>query len=264
MLKLSISNISWDSKYDQEIYKYLFDNNIQGLEIAPTRVFPNNPYEYVKEAHDFKEYLSKSYHLKISSMQSIWYGKTEKMFQSVKERKLLMEYTKKAIDFAAALECHNLVFGCPKNRSINCSGDYNIAVDFFSAIGEYAHNRNTVIALEANPVIYNTNFITSTAEAFSMVKEVQSEGFLVNLDIGTMIYNEEPLDIIADNIDLINHIHISEPGLAGIQKRKLHRQLAGILAGQYSKFISIEMGKQEDLQRVFDALSYVKEVFYEI
>ena len=175
-----------------------------------------------------------------------------------------MEYTKKAIDFAAALECHNLVFGCPKNRSINCSGDYNIAVDFFSAIGEYAHNRNTVIALEANPVIYNTNFITSTAEAFSMVKEVQSEGFLVNLDIGTMIYNEEPLDIIADNIDLINHIHISEPGLAGIQKRKLHRQLAGILAGQYSKFISIEMGKQEDLQRVFDALSYVKEVFYEI
>lgn len=23
MLKLSISNISWDSKYDQEIYKYL-------------------------------------------------------------------------------------------------------------------------------------------------------------------------------------------------------------------------------------------------
>ena len=44
MLKLSISNISWDSKYDQEIYKYLLDNNIQGLEIAPTRVFPNNPY----------------------------------------------------------------------------------------------------------------------------------------------------------------------------------------------------------------------------
>lgn len=97
MLKLSISNISWDSKYDQEIYKYLFDNNIQGLEIAPTRVFPNNPYECVKEAHDFKEYLSKSYHLKISSMQSIWYGKTEKMFQSVKERKLLMEYTKRPL-----------------------------------------------------------------------------------------------------------------------------------------------------------------------
>ena len=50
MLKLSISNISWDSKYDQVIYKYLLDNNIQGLEIAPTRVFPNNPYECVKEA----------------------------------------------------------------------------------------------------------------------------------------------------------------------------------------------------------------------
>ena len=33
-------------------------------------------------------------------MQSIFYGRTEKIFQSQKERKDLIEYTKKAIDFA--------------------------------------------------------------------------------------------------------------------------------------------------------------------
>lgn len=52
------------------------------------------------------------------SMQSIWYGRTEKLFGTEEERNLLLDYTKSAVDFAAAIGCKNLVFGCPKNRCI--------------------------------------------------------------------------------------------------------------------------------------------------
>ena len=48
-------------------------------------------------------------------MQSIWYGMIEK-FDSSDKRQKLIKYTKKAIDFAVAIECSKLVFGCPKNR----------------------------------------------------------------------------------------------------------------------------------------------------
>ena len=43
---------------------------------------------------------------------------------------------------------------------------------FFNILGDYAKLKNTVIALEANPDIYGTNFINTTKEAFSFVKKL--------------------------------------------------------------------------------------------
>ena len=42
-MKLSISNIAWSDKYDKEMYQFLYKNQIEGIEIAPTRIFSENP-----------------------------------------------------------------------------------------------------------------------------------------------------------------------------------------------------------------------------
>ena len=260
-MKLSISNIAWASDADSQMYQYLADNKIDAIEIAPTRIFPNAPYDLLEEAADYRKTLTTRFGLQISSIQSIWYGRTEKIFGSLDERRNLLEYTKKAIDFASVLGCSNLVFGCPKNRIISKPEDYDIAKSFFSELGEYAANRHTVLALEANPVIYNTNFMNTTEEAIQMVKNVNSPGCLVNLDVGTIIYNEESLDTITENLKYINHIHISEPNLAVIKKREIHKELFKILKGKYNHFVSIEMGKQQDIKTIYDTISYIREVF---
>ena len=39
-----------------------------------------------------------------------------------------------------------------------------------------------MLAMEANPPIYNTNYINTDSEAFALVKKIDSKGFLVNLD----------------------------------------------------------------------------------
>lgn len=263
-MKLSISNIGWAAADDEVVYEYLGSVGVTGIEIAPTRVFPEAPYGKLKEAEQFKKKLKAQYKLSISSLQSIWYGKAEKIFHSEMEREVLLEYTKSAIDFASALDCDNLVFGCPQNRVTYDEKDYELAVKFFFELGEYACQKSVVLALEPNPVIYNTNFINTTEEAISMVKLVNSKGFKVNLDIGTVIYNEESLQEIGNNIDLIHHIHISEPRLALIQKRKLHNQLMELLSGRYHNYISIEMGKRENLGDIFESVAYVKEVFNDL
>ena len=118
-MKLSISNIAWDTLNDEKIYSMMEKYGFKGLEIAPTKVMGENPYEKLEEAKIWKEEIKKKYNLEISSMQSIWFGKTENLFDSKKEEKVLMDYTKKAIDFANVIECKNLVFGSPKNRNIN-------------------------------------------------------------------------------------------------------------------------------------------------
>jgi len=257
-MNLSISNIAWDKKYDEQMYNFIDDIGFKGLEIAPTRI-TENPYYNLEIAKKFLEYIKSQYRFVISSMQSILFGKKENIFGTYEERKSLIDYTKKCIDFCDTLECKNIVFGCPKNRIIQNDSQYQIALNFFEQISNY--NKNVIISIEPNPIIYGTNFINTTIEAFDFVKKLNVENIKVNLDIGTIIQNNENISIIKNNIDFINHVHISEPNLNFIQKRELHKNIFEILSKcKYNKFISIEMKNMDDIDRVKKIMYYIKEV----
>lgn len=257
-MNLSISNIGWSGENDDRVYSLMRKYGYTGLEIAPTRIFPVNPYERLTEAKQWADGLASAYGFSIPSMQSIWYGRTESIFGSEDERETLLAYTKKAVLFAESIGCSNLVFGCPKNRRIPEGGDPETAIHFFKAIGDYALRHHTVISLEANPPIYNTNFINITQEAIDLLLAVDSEGFLLNLDVGTMTENHESVSVLEGNVHLINHVHISEPGLKTIQKRDIHQDLCSLLReNKYGGFVSIEAGRQDDIRVLEEMLAYV-------
>lgn len=258
---LGISNIGWDSKYDTVIYQWMREYGYSGLEIAPTRVFLEKPYDELEKARIWSQKLEEQYGFLIPSMQSIWYGKKERLFGSQKERKELLAYTKKAIEFAAAARCRNLVFGCPKNRIVPEGADSHSAINFFREAGDFAAAHNTVIGMEANPAIYGTNYMNDTKSVLELVEAVGSKGFLLNLDMGTMIQNQETAEEIKGHVHVINHVHVSEPNLKPIQKRELHRDIFKVLQREhYTGCISIEMGKT-DLTNIKNAMQYVREVF---
>ncbi len=263
-MKLAISNIAWTAEQDAAVYQWMRQYGYSGLEIAPTRIFSENPYQNQEHAAQWSRNMMQEYGFEIPSMQSIWFGREEKLFGSSRERQILTDYTKQSIDFAAAVGCHNLVFGCPRNRNIPEGADAAEGVSFFREVGEYAASCNTVVGMEANPPVYHTNYINDTASALKLVREVDSEGFLLNLDVGTMIQNQESLSELDGQVKYINHVHISEPGLAMIQERKMHEELAALLEKEgYQGYVSVEMGRRENLEEVERALAYVKGIFME-
>lgn len=261
-MKLSISNIAWEEKDDAQVYKWMKQYGFTGLEIAPTRIFPDRPYEKVGEAEAWSKKLLAENGFVVPSMQSIWYGRNEKLFGTEEERNILNTYTREAVDFAEVIGCRNLVFGCPRNRAVPDGGNAEMAVSFFRELGNYASEHETVIGMEANPPIYNTNYINDTLSALELIHRVDSQGFRLNLDVGTMIQNGEKAEELVGNVKLINHVHISEPGLKTIENRELHRELCRILKEEgYDGFISIEMGKKEDISFIEDVMKYVQEIF---
>ena len=194
-------------------------------------------------------------------MQSIWFGRKDKLFGTEEERQILGDYSRKAIDFAAAIDCKNLVFGCPGNRNLPENADEDRGRLFFRALGDYALERGTAIGMEANPPISDTNYINRTCSALELVKNVGSKGFLLNLDVGAMIWNGEETDELKGCGHLISHVHISEPNLLKIERRELHRELRQFLSeSHYSHYVSIEMKTlpQDDVKEVID---YISEVF---
>jgi len=260
-LKLSISNIGWDKADDSYMYDYLVDSGFSGIEIAPTRVIEENPYDHLDEAFSFKKLMDEK-GLIVSSMQSIWFKKDERIFYDEAERKAITEYTKKAIDFAKVLDCKNLVFGCPRNRSYEELADIENGLSFFNEVADYAKENGTCFSLEPNPAIYNTNFINYTKDAFDFVRKIGNDGFKVNVDFGTIVQNDEDISYVAKHVSLINHVHISEPYLNRIEKREKHNDLASILKGaNYDGFVSIEMKNLGDLQIIKDTIDYIKGVF---
>ena len=257
--KLCISNIAWAAAHDEAMYAFLLEQGYEGLEIAPTRLFPERPYEHIAEAKEFAARLYERFGLRVASMQSIWYGVTQSVFGTDADRRFLVDYTKRAVDFAAAMGCGNLVFGCPKHRVLPSPEALPVADAFFREIAAYAALAGVVIALEPNPEFYGTNFINTTAQAFEYCRRLSAPGLMVNVDLGTSIHCGDSVAFLSENAALIHHVHISEPMLAPIQHRALHGELAALA---FDGYFSIEMGNKDDLALVQDTVRYVKEALH--
>lgn len=272
-MKLAVSNIAWEKQEDEAVYGLMKKYGFTGLEIAPTRFFEKNPYADLEAVEKWREAFARDPGFDIPSMQSIWFGRTERLFGDAAQQEALLEYTRRAVDFAAAARCANLVFGSPKNRAMPDASDrsaWKQGVAFFRKLGEYASKKGTAIGMEANPLIYNTNYINTTQEAISLIREVGSEGFLLNLDTGTMIENRETVEVLEKHAGLINHVHISEPFLKPVavdgSRRMFHGELAAFLReNKYQGYVSVEMGKTDagaDRTAILDEiLAYGREMF---
>ena len=195
----------------------------------------------------------------------IKYELCEIILCDAEERRILMEYTQAAIRFAEAIGCENLVFGCPRNRAMPERAAPEQAIPFFRALGDYAAAHHCVIALETNPPIYHTNFLNTTQEALAFIQRVDSEGCRLNLDVGTMIENGEEPSLLKGCGPVIHHVHISEPGLKLIERRPLHQELAALLREEgYDRYVSIEMGRQEDMKALARTMAYVRELLLQL
>lgn len=257
-MKLCFSNIAWSADADMRVYAHLQLLGFTALEIAPTRLFPDDPYAHAEAFAAFSRQLRRRFGLSPVSAQSILNGRQENLFEPLGAEALLSHLSRCAA-FCAAGGVENLVFGCPKNRQMPPDGTEADALSFFRRAAEIARRAGCRLALEANLPVYGTNFINTTEQAFRFTR--RCEGLFVNLDVGTMLGAGESLALLEENLPLVSHIHVSEVGLAPIQRRELHRDLAALLRRKNYRFaVSVEM-KNEGEQAAMDAAAYLAEVF---
>ena len=262
-MKLSLSSIAWETRRNEEMMKFMSSLGFYGYEVAPTMFYGKDPYDKQKIADVLQDHIYEEYDLSLVSLQSIWYGVNDNIFDSEKSRDKLLKLTTKIIDFSSYLCNHVVVFGSPKNRIMNnVDSDIDIAFKFFDEIGKYAEEQGVVFCIEANPTIYGTNFLNTTREALDFVDKLDNPGLGVNLDFGTIIANEETLDFSYEDLYWVEHVHISEPMLTPIKRRDEHKVLREILEDyEYDGCISVEMKLTDRDDDIKDAALYLKEVF---
>lgn len=260
-LRIAASNIGWDPHDDDRVLNRMRQLGFTGLEIAPTRVFPENPYEHNDDFAKFCNDTKEKYGLEVCSLQSIWRGRNENLFEA-QGASTLLDYTSSVCDFADAGNVANLVFGCPKNRIIPEDKNENDAMPFLSKCGQLAADANAVFALEANPKIYGTNFLNTTADVVNLLDKASSTvGLGLNFDIGAILENDEGLEVIESSLPYVSHVHISEPNLVPVQEHSIHSEIRKSLeAYEYKGFVSLEMGSAP-FETVEKSLEYIARTF---
>jgi len=260
-MKIAISNLAWETQETDAIAEIMASFSIKGVEIAPTKVWPNPLAVSSSQAKDYKYYWQNR-GIQIVAMQSLLFGRRDlTIFQSQEKRLETKNYLTSLIKLAQQLGAEVLVFGSPQNRLI---GDLaqevvtEIAVDFFSHLGKVASSCGVKFCLEPNPQVYNCDFINTSTEGYALVTQVDSPGFGLHLDTAAMTLAQEAIAIsLKQVIDQLCHFHISEPNLQPINSLGVpHELFAQTLTNlNYQGWTSIEMlGRDNNLLNVTNAL----------
>ncbi len=248
-MKIAISNIAWEHSEDTTIATILQKYNIQGIEIAPTKIWTDPTNVTNDDAKAYKHFW-KTQGIAIVAMQSLLFGHPElALFENAVSRKNLLNYLKKIINLASILGVKAMVFGSPKNRQkgkLDEKTAQEIACGFFTAVGSVAKQYDINFCIETNPKVYGTDFLTTTDEVIKFIKIVNHPNINVHLDTGAMEVNNEDYESTIITSLPFFHFHISEPNLSPVPQTVNHAQVAAVLRKiNYDKWVSIEMRAEQ-------------------
>lgn len=262
-LKLAVSDIAWAQHDDPAVFSLLKQYGVSGIEVAPTKVWPNWEGATISNAEAYRKQLQDN-GFTIPALQAILFGKQELNVFSSETHKALFSH----LDFISSLGCalgaKVLVFGAPKNRrkgSIPESEANKQACAFFKLAGEICCRNKCVLGIEPNPTAYACDFINTVAEARTLVDAVNSPFVQLHLDAGATRLNGEDLESAIRGNSFV-HYHISEPNLIPIGTGGVnHRAAFNALSDKsYSNWTSIEMRQAEpELENLETSLRVVKE-----
>ena len=249
-MRISVSNIAWPAEVDAEAYALLAGLGVEGIEIAPTRVWPG--WEGISSSTiKALRYEVAAEGLRVSSMQSILFQKPE--LQLFGEGEEFAEHLKFCAGLAAELGAGAVVFGAPKNRDRGAMTEkeaFARSVEIFGPIAEAYEAAGVALALEANPGLYGCNFVTHASEAASLVRAVGSTGMRLHLDTAcAALSNEDIRKLVRENADILAHFHASEPMLGGFAEPSKGHMGAAIALREvgYAGWVAVEMRTQEDV-----------------
>lgn len=268
-MKIAISNIAWNKEEDTKILPILKKYLIQGVEVAPTKIWENPTEESGQTIRRYREFWGKEKIL-IPSIQAILFGHPELLIFTEKEkRQETFLYLEKMIKVSALLGAGIIVFGSPANRDagkLSKEKILRIAAEFFYKIAEIAKKNKIFFCIEPNPKEYGTNFINKTSEAIELIKLVDHSHFRLHLDCGVIAVNKEGYEkAIREGFAYLQHFHVSERNLLPIGKGDTdHKKVAKILKDlKYDKWVSVEMraqsitNNQENVEKALELVSSI-------
>lgn len=263
-MKLSVSNIAWNNEELVEHLSLLHDLGCDGVELAPSCIWPEPIFANTQERHILREKIERS-GLELVGLHALLFTRPDlQLFADRASYASTIEYLTKLAELCADLNGRVLILGSPRNRALH-GRDYSQcliwAQDAFLTLAQYCAKRDVILCIE--PLAPNeTEFIMSAQEGAELVERVSHPNFRLHLDAKALISTGENLDQILDQYGrLLQHFHVGDPGLTppgstGVDHAPFGRALRRT---GYHGYVSIEMrrGQGDSREAVTESVVYV-------
>ena len=271
-LKLSVSNILWNPTDDEIISQFLVSHEISYIDVALTKYFPDLTSVTDAQVERLRTWWN-SRGIYFYGVQSLLYHRSDlNLFKSASDRFKMLTYLDLVFRLSSQLGCQRLVFGSPFSRNYHDKTQKvvrDIALNFFSSVGDLVSKYKMVFCIEACPRLYNSNFLTTTTDVIDFVGELNHPSVKANLDTGALIINmEDPLSIISSSPECFGHFHLSQPNLNTLGDYEDVHQIVSSMLYKFDCFsnsiLAIETIKQDQsdlLASLSKSIEFVKKIY---
>lgn len=269
-MRLAISNIAWERHDDEPIADLLNCQEINAVDIAPGKYFPQPDTATEKDIQDVKSWWS-GRGIEITGMQALLFGTTGlNVFGTPEVQSALLKHLDAVCRIGGILAARRIVFGSPKNRDRTGLSDtqaIDMASAFLRKLGDSASRYGVMICLEPNPICYGANFMCTSDETAAVVEAVSHPSIRMQLDTGALTINGENVETVLNaHSKIIGHIHASEPNLVPLgDGTTMHDLMAKAIARHLPEhLITIEMvatKSEPPLASVRRAISIAKKAY---
>jgi sugar phosphate isomerase/epimerase len=246
-LKISISNLAWEPAFDEAIASILKARGVTAIDVVPGKYVPDLSNPSRDQVRNVRNFWS-AHGVSAVGMQALLFGTTGlNLFGSESSRQAMLAHLASVAKVGQWLGSTRLVFGSPRNRDRSGLSDAEVeskSISFFRQLGTIATDAGVIFCLEPNPAAYSCNFMTTTLDAAEVVRRVDHPGIRLQLDTGAIFMNgEDPADVIPQVIEVVGHIHLSEPNLDPLGSgSSCHEDVALVLASYpAAQWATIEM-----------------------
>jgi sugar phosphate isomerase/epimerase len=255
-LKTSISNLAWKHQSTIELLPKLKSIGIQGVEIAPTAIWPDFGNLEVSKVSELSKIVTEE-GLSVSGIQSLSFGRPDLQVFDTSTWPAFREHLKKMFEVGAHLNASVAVFGSPKNRVKGELSEFEtsrLAVDFFGSLLPDLIGNNIKLALEPNATAYGADFLTNYEQVVDLSLEINSPWILPQIDTGCMWMSDDNVEQ-SFSFHQPGHIHLSLPNLDIFPGNVDFKPfLKRVIQSDYSNWIVIEMlDKSGHLENVLSA-----------
>lgn len=269
-MKIAISNLSWEVSEDKQVLELLKKYHIKGIEIAPTKIWPDISKASVKNIKEYRKFWNDN-GIEITSITSLLFGHPElTIFENNETRGKTLNYLVEMARIGGLLGAKVMIFGSPKNRlrgKLKKEETQKIAIDFFHKLAVKIKPYNINFCVEPLGKTYNCDFIINVAEAIKLIKDVNYPNFRSHIDIGSIEGNDEDYQKALELAkSYMTHFHISEPELKIIPAKLVNHKLAARILKKinYDKWCVVEMPLAKETEHPYTiekALQFATKIY---
>lgn len=263
-MKLAVSNIAWDNGRLTEHLTLLRDLGCQGVELAPSCIWPEPVAARAPERARLKAQIRAS-GLELTGFHALLFTRPElQLFRDRAGLDQTVDYLIELARLCGELEGAVLILGSPRNR-VRLGRDYEEclawAADAFSRVAKACAPLGVTLCIEPlGPD--ETEFVMSAREGAALVKRVDHPHFRLHLDAKALLSTGEDLAAVLDEHGaLLRHFHVGDPGLAPPGSTGADHAPFGeaLRRAGYRHYVSIEMrrGDGDSREVVSKSVAYV-------